>query len=67
MKKVLFICITFVVTVISTSCFAGVDFILDLRPASMLFSPDVDGFKMFQMGVYALLLESKQDDPPKAD
>ena len=46
MKKVLFICITFVVTIISTSCFAGVDFILDFRPASMLFSSDVDGFRV---------------------
>jgi len=46
MKKALIICIAFVVTIISTPCFAGVDFILDLRPASMLFSPDVDGFRV---------------------
>jgi hypothetical protein len=46
MKKVFIICMSFVVTMISTPCFAGVDFILDLRPASMLFSPDVDGFRV---------------------
>ncbi len=44
MKKTLIIWIAFVVTIISTPCFAGVDFILDLKPASMLFSPDADGF-----------------------
>ncbi|MBT8350552.1 MAG: hypothetical protein KJO26_04870 [Deltaproteobacteria bacterium] len=46
MKKVFFICITFTVFIMPTTCFAGVDFILDLRPVSMLFSPDVDGFKV---------------------
>jgi len=46
MKKALIICIAFVVTIISTPCFAGMDFILDLKPASILFSPDVDGFRV---------------------
>jgi len=46
MKKALIICIAFFVTMISTPCFAGVDFILDLKPASILFSPDIDGFKV---------------------
>jgi len=31
---------------ISTPCFAGADFILDLKPASILFSPDIDGFRV---------------------
>jgi hypothetical protein len=46
MKKAFLICIALMVTVMSTSCFAGVDFILDLRPVSVLFSPDLDGFKV---------------------
>lgn len=46
MKKQLFICITFVLTMMATSCFAGGDFILDLRPVSILLSPDVDGFRV---------------------
>ncbi|MDY6792667.1 MAG: hypothetical protein SWH54_15505 [Thermodesulfobacteriota bacterium] len=46
MKKTLMICIAFCVTLISTPCFAGADFILELKPASLLFSPDVDGFKV---------------------
>ena len=45
MKKVI-TCIAFVITIISTPCFAGADFILDIKPASILFSPDVDGFRV---------------------
>ncbi len=46
MKKALIICIAFFVAMISTPCFAGASFILDLKPASILFSPDIDGFKV---------------------
>ncbi len=46
MKKALITCIALGVTIISTPCFAGADFILDLKPASFLFSPDADGFKV---------------------
>ena len=46
MKKALIIYIAFFVTIISTPCFAGAGFILDLKPSSILFSPDIDGFKV---------------------
>ena len=46
MKKLLILFIAFFVTMMSTPCFAGADFILDLKPASILFSPDVDGFRV---------------------
>ncbi len=46
MKKTLILFITVFVTMISTPCFAGADFILDLKPASILFSPDIDAFKV---------------------
>jgi len=46
LKKALIICIAFFVAMISTPCFAGASFILDLKPASILFSPDIDGFKV---------------------
>ena len=31
---------------ISTLCFAGANFIFDLKPGSILFSPDIDGFRV---------------------
>ncbi len=46
MKKILILFITVFVTMMSTPCFAGADFILELKPASILFSPDADGFKV---------------------
>ena len=46
MKKILILFITVFVTMISTPCFAGADFILDLKPGSILFSPDIDGFRV---------------------
>ena len=46
MKKTLILFITVFVTMVSTPCFAGTDFIFELKPASMLFSPDADGFKV---------------------
>jgi hypothetical protein len=52
-KKALIICITFFVAIISTPCFAGADFILELKPASLLFSPDIDGFKVSRTSGFA--------------
>jgi hypothetical protein len=46
MKKILILFITVFVTMMSTPCFAGTDFILELKPGSVLFSPDVDGFRV---------------------
>jgi hypothetical protein len=46
LKKTLIICIAFLITIISAPCFAGADFILELKPASLLFSPDIDGFNV---------------------
>ena len=46
MKKILILFITIFVTMISTPCFADANFILDLKPGSILFSPDIDGFRV---------------------
>ena len=46
MKKILILFITIFITMISTLCFAGANFIFDLKPGSILFSPDIDGFRV---------------------
>jgi hypothetical protein len=46
MKKILILFITIFITMISTPCFAGANFIFDLKPGSILFSPDIDGFRV---------------------
>lgn len=47
MKKTLMgTCMVFWVSMISATSFAGVDFILDIKPASFLISPDADGFEV---------------------
>ena len=46
MKKILLLFITIFITMISTPCFAGANFIFDLKPGSVLFSPDIDGFRV---------------------
>jgi len=46
MKKILIPFITIFITMISTPCFAGANFIFDLKPGSILFSPDIDGFRV---------------------
>lgn len=46
MKKILILFITIFITMISTPCFAGANFIFDLKPGSVLFSPDIDGFRV---------------------
>ena len=46
MKKILILFITIFITMISAPCFAGANFIFDLKPGSILFSPDIDGFRV---------------------
>ena len=46
MIKILLLFITIFITMISTPCFAGANFIFDLKPGSILFSPDIDGFRV---------------------
>lgn len=51
-KTVMGICMVFCVSTISATSFAGVDFVLDIKPASLLVSPDVDGFEVERSGYY---------------
>jgi hypothetical protein len=51
-KTVMGICMVFWVSTMSATSFAGVDFILDIKPASLLISPDIDGFEVEKSGYY---------------
>ena len=47
MKKFVLVFFTAVLLVVPLSSNAGVGFVLDIKPASILFSPDMDGFSVY--------------------
>lgn len=51
-KTVIGMCMLFCVSIMPATSFAGVDFILDIKPGSLLISPDVDGFKVENSSYY---------------